>query len=202
MSEEDEDGRAPSKHSTDGFTNGVSNRKLTVANPVPTVQCTNIARSTGKRCRRFSLRGANVCVKHGGQLPNVQEHAAAVVEAARLRMVGLADEAVDIIHDLALNSTADNVRLKASTEILDRAGVRTNPEIEVTVTHNEGETAAERTQRALMEIAERTAAARAAAEEKMAQVARDTADVAEQLDRVLRQDEDVVDAEILEDEDS
>ena len=39
-------------------------------------QCTEIAKSTGKRCLRRPILGGFVCVKHGGQLPRVKAKAA------------------------------------------------------------------------------------------------------------------------------
>lgn len=161
--------------------------KPTAAEPVPVVRCTAIARSTGAQCKRWSLRGTNVCMRHGGQLPNVADHAAAVVEAARLRLIGLSDEAIDIVHDLAVNSTADQVRLKAATELLDRAGVRGGVEVDfggnVEVTH---ETAADRARRLLEQTASRLAT--------KIETERETDD------EPTEDDPDVVDAELVEDE--
>lgn len=46
------------------------------------------------------------------------------VERARLKLVQAAPYAVDVLEDLMENAESEPVRLKASTEILDRAGVR------------------------------------------------------------------------------
>ncbi len=112
-------------------------KKATLGAPVPVVQCTYIFPDThsrpGEQCRRWSLRGSLKCVKHGGQLPNVREHADAMVESARLRLIGATDKAVDWLLDLAENSTSDAVRLKATTEVMDRAGVRGGVEVDVNV---------------------------------------------------------------------
>lgn len=174
--------------------------KPTAAEPIPPIRCVQIKRN-GEQCNRWSLRGATKCYTHNGHgnFPNANKYAEAVVEAARLRLVGIADEAVDIVHDLALNSTADNVRLKAATEILDRAGVKGPVEVDVQVTHNEGESAAERTRRHLQEIAERTQAAQDAADEKRERAARDIAENAARLSETLGADDDIVDAEVVED---
>jgi hypothetical protein len=111
--------------------------KQTVAEPVPVVRCTGTVRNgdrKGERCPKWSIRGATVCLQHGGHLPSVKEHAQAVVEAARMRMIGLADEAIDAIEDLVTNpGTQQNVRLKAATEILDRIGVKGAPDLAITV---------------------------------------------------------------------
>jgi len=113
--------------------------KPTVAEPVPVVRCTGIIRNgdrKGERCTKWSIRGATLCIGHGAQLPNVKEHAQAVVEAARMRMIGLADEAVDAIEDLVTNpGTSSQVRLKAATEILDRIGVKGAPDLAISVEH-------------------------------------------------------------------
>lgn len=72
-------------------------------------------------------------MSHGAQLPNVKEHAQAVVEAARMRMIGLTDMAIDAIEDLVENATSDAVRLKAATEVLDRAGIKGAPDLQIVV---------------------------------------------------------------------
>jgi hypothetical protein len=114
--------------------------KPTIDKPIPVVRCTGTVRTgpnTGLRCPKWSLRGATVCLQHGGHLPSVKEHAQAVVEAARMRMIGLADEAIDAIEDLVTNpGTSGQVRLKAATEILDRIGVKGAPDLAITVEHS------------------------------------------------------------------
>jgi hypothetical protein len=113
--------------------------KQTVAEPVPVVRCTGTVRNgprQGERCPKWSIRGATVCLQHGGHLPSVKEHAQAVVEAARMRMIGLTDDAIDAIEDLVTNpGTQAAVRLKAATEILDRAGIKGAPDLAITVEH-------------------------------------------------------------------
>lgn len=110
--------------------------KPTIQEPVPPIRCVAIAKATGEQCKRWSLRGAKVCPKHGGRLPNVKEHAEAVVESARMRLMGLADEAVDGLEDLIKSGTAPQVRLGAIKEVLDRAGLKGGPDVSVEVTHN------------------------------------------------------------------
>lgn len=112
----------------------------TVAEPVPVVRCT-VIKKDGDRCRRWSLRGATVCVVHGGQLPPVREKAEAIVESARMRLVQNTDKAVDVLEELMQPGTSENVRLKAATEVLDRSGVRGGYEVdtktEITVSPSE-----------------------------------------------------------------
>lgn len=173
--------------------------KATAEKPIPVARCRMVARSTGKRCNRWGLRGTTkvvemdygdglevvtggICQKHGGSLPSVKEAAAAQVEAARLRLIGMADEAVNVIEDIAMNGTAENTRLKAATEILDRAGVRTGVEIDFKAEINQGETAAERTMKYLEDTARRLEEAKKAEEAPE------------------EEEEDVVDAELVEDD--
>ena len=108
--------------------------KPTAAEPVPVIRCTKIKKDS-ERCKRWSLRGTNVCMAHGAQLPNVRDHAQAVVEAARMRIVGLADDAVDTLEELLEPGTQAQVRLKAATELLDRAGIKGAPDLAITVEH-------------------------------------------------------------------
>lgn len=111
--------------------------KPSVQKPIPNIRCTGIVRNgerKGERCGRWAIQGASVCPKHGGQLPNVKAHAEAVVEAARLRLYGMADDAIDAIDDLVNNpATAGAVRLKAAEMILDRVGIKGAPDLNVHV---------------------------------------------------------------------
>jgi len=120
--------------------------------PVPVMRCTATTRA-GTRCKRYSLRGATVCLVHGGRLPNVRAHAEAVVEAGRLRLIGMTDEAIDVLGDIMTSGSSDAVRLKAAQDVLDRSGLRGATEIAVEVTHTES--AAQRVQARLAEIADR-----------------------------------------------
>lgn len=132
---------------SDAFPEGVplvvpsSWKRATLSAPVPVVRCTYIFPDTherpGEQCKRWSLRGAQKCVKHGAQLTNVKEHAAAVVEAGRLRLIEAVPELTDWLVDLAENSTSDAVRLKAITEGLDRAGLKGGAEIDINVNENQ-----------------------------------------------------------------
>lgn len=109
--------------------------KATVAEPVPVVRCKAMSSTTGERCKKWSLRGTTVCVRHGGNLPNVKEHAEAVVDAARMRIMGLTDEAVDGLEELIQVGTAPQIRLNAIKEVLDRAGLKGGPDLAVEVSH-------------------------------------------------------------------
>lgn len=124
----------------------------TVAEPVPVVRCT-VIKKDGKRCGRWSLRGATVCYAHGGRLNNVKEHADAVVEGARMRIIGLADLAIDQLEDLVQNGTAEKIRLDAARDLLDRANVKGAIDINVEV--QQTESAADRMKARLQEAAKR-----------------------------------------------
>lgn len=111
------------------------NFKPTVRKPIPSVRCSAMTRGgNGKRCGRWAIRGGNVCPIHGGKAKQNKEKAQAVVEAARLRVLGLADDAVDVIYNLL---TADGVpsaiKLKAAQDVLDRIGVKAAQEVSVEV---------------------------------------------------------------------
>lgn len=110
--------------------------KPTAKEPVPVVRCVGIASTTGERCNRWSLRGTNICRKHGAQLPNVRDHAEAVVESARLQLMGMADDAVEVLQDLMKAGVADAVRLKAAETVLTRAGIKDAISLDIEVVHN------------------------------------------------------------------
>jgi hypothetical protein len=164
----------PSKHSAFGSTtDGISNRELSLQNPVKVIRCTAMARSTGKQCGRFAIRGGIVCVRHGGQLENVQKHAAAVVESAKLRLINASDMAVDVLIELAEQGTAEQIRLRSAESILDRAGVSAKAEIDLKVEVEQIESAADRTRKQLAETSARLMESRRLAEEKAAAEAED-----------------------------
>jgi hypothetical protein len=130
--------------------------KPTVDKPLPVVRCTGTVRNgarEGERCGRWSISGHDKCMVHGGQLPSVQEAAAKKVEAAKLRLIADADLAIDTLFELIKPGTADQVRLGASKEILDRAGIKGAVDMNINVNHTS--TAAEDIQKKLAVMAER-----------------------------------------------
>ncbi|QFG12760.1 hypothetical protein PBI_MIMI_286 [Arthrobacter phage Mimi] len=136
--------------------------KPTANEPVPVVRCTATASSTGKRCNRWSLRGTTVCKTHGGQLPSVREHAEAVVESARLQLMGMADDAVAYLEELMQPGVADAVRLKAIENVLNRSGIK--EAVEIKVEHSNA-SAVEEISKRLNVMRERIEAANAEEEE-------------------------------------
>lgn len=113
--------------------------KPTLREPIPVVRCHHIFRDThpraGERCGRWSLRGTLKCFRHSGNgnLKNVEEYRRAIIESARLELTGAVPDALATLIDLSQNSGADNVKLKAATEILDRSGIRGGTELDVQV---------------------------------------------------------------------
>jgi hypothetical protein len=55
------------------------------------------------------------------------------IERARQKLVQAAPYAVDMLEDLMENAESERVKLKAATEILDRAGIRGGVEIDTSV---------------------------------------------------------------------
>jgi hypothetical protein len=58
-----------------------------------------------------------------------------VVEAARMNLMGMAEEAVDVLHELLQPGTSEAIRLKAAENILNRSGVKEALEMKVEVTN-------------------------------------------------------------------
>jgi hypothetical protein len=117
--------------------------KPTARKPIPVVRCRYIFKDNhprgGERCGRWSLRGSELCWTHGGKgnLRNVEEYRRAIIDAARLQLTEAVPDALNTLITLAESSPADNVRLKAATEILDRTGLKSPDEVhvDVEVTH-------------------------------------------------------------------
>jgi len=107
--------------------------------PLPTMRCVAVVdHSTMERCGRWSIRGLSECAAHAGyeSFPSVGVYADAVVEAARLRLMGMADTALDALQDLLGPDTRQNVRMRAVEVTLDRVGVVPPPkksEIDINV---------------------------------------------------------------------
>ena len=111
--------------------------------PVPTMRCSHV-REDGTECKNRALRGLGldggkaVCYHHGGSRKNVKAKADAFVEAARMTLLDNVPDAIGTLTFLMKSDmTADNVRLKAATEILDRSGVNSKHELDVKVEHTQ-----------------------------------------------------------------
>ena len=85
-------------------------------------------RRNGEKCRNYAVHGAEVCIKHGGNLPNVKAKARRVLaEASR----SAAEQMVKFIKD---KDAPYAVRLKAAQEVLDRSGVSAKQEVDINIT--------------------------------------------------------------------
>lgn len=114
-------------------------------------------RTDGTRCWNWapSPRKSSLCKQHRPWTAELEAQNAAIAR----RKISLAAPAMaDALEDLALNAASEPVRLKAVTEILDRAGVRGGVEIdhhvEIEITNP-----AEKVRERLRVLAERSAAA-------------------------------------------
>jgi hypothetical protein len=99
-------------------------------------RCTYM-KDDGIRCMLWSSgrpKDAGMCRVH---LRHVAKRPSDEIERARKKLVQSAPYAVDTLEELMQYATSEPVRLKASTEILDRAGVRGGIELDATVSTNE-----------------------------------------------------------------
>jgi hypothetical protein len=97
----------------------------------------------GLRCMLWSSGRATddgLCRVH---LRSVKKRPGDDIERARQKLTQAAPYAVDMLEDMMLNATSEPVRLKASTEILDRAGIRGGQEFDVTAKVIDGRPAAQ-----------------------------------------------------------
>lgn len=86
----------------------------------------------GLRCMLWSSgrpKDDGLCRVH---LRSVKKRPGEDIERARQKLTQAAPYAVDMLEDLMENATSEPVKLKASTEILDRAGIRGGTEFDVT----------------------------------------------------------------------
>ena len=125
-----------------------------VSHPLPTFRCTQIKKD-GERCEAYGTMGMQPqnakCLFHGGRQLSVKEKAAARVDAARMKILEDTGLAAETLEQLMQVGTADNIRLKAATEILDRAGIRGGIEIDmgVEVVHNSAQEVRDRLKKLL-----------------------------------------------------
>lgn len=109
------------------------------------------------RCRIVKSDGIRCMLWHSGRAKDdglcrihlkTQRKPGEDVERARRKLIQAAPYAVDVLEDLMENAESEPVRLKASTEILDRAGLRggqdLNIDIEVTDSRPAAQVVAER----------------------------------------------------------
>jgi len=119
-------------------------------------------------------------------LRSVQKKTSDDIERARAKLVQAAPYAVDLLEDLMENAESEPVKLKAATEILDRAGVRGGIEIDTSVNID--------VRPAASVIAERL--------ERLAQGAISTAARLAEAGLHVEPDKDIIDAEVVQDSDN
>lgn len=106
--------------------------------PLPT-RCRHV-KEDGIRCMLWSSGRAKddgLCRVHLG---SISRKPGEDIERARAKLVQAAPYAVDTLEDLMENAISEPVKLKASTEILDRAGVRGGIEFDASLTVTDGRT--------------------------------------------------------------
>jgi hypothetical protein len=95
-------------------------------------RCANV-KEDGIRCQLWSsgrLQDDSLCRIH---LRSVKHRPGDDIERARAKLTQAAPYAVDMLEDMMLNAESEPVKLKAATEILDRAGVRGGVELDTNV---------------------------------------------------------------------
>lgn len=106
------------------------------------VRCRAV-KDDGLRCMLWSSgrpKDDGLCRIHLG---SIQRRPGEDVERARAKLVQAAPYAVDVLEDLMENAVSEPVRLKASTEILDRAGVRGGIEFDARLEVTDGRSPAQ-----------------------------------------------------------
>lgn len=121
-------------------------------------------------------------------LGSIQRKPGEDIERARAKLTQAAPYAVDVLEDLMENAQSEPVRLKATTEILDRAGVRGGVEIDASINVHDSRPPAQ------------------IVAERLARLAGGAAEIAAKLNEAGVQlpsndDSDIQDAEIVEDTD-
>lgn len=100
--------------------------------PLAQPQRCRIVKTDGVRCMLWSsgrLKDDGLCRMH----LKTQRKPGEDIERARRKLIQAAPYAVDVLEDLMENATSEPVKLKATTEILDRAGIRGGMELDVGV---------------------------------------------------------------------
>lgn len=97
--------------------------------PYPSYQptrCTAHSKRTGEPCGNWSIRGGNVCRKHGGSVGAVRRRATERLNEASYALAGM-------LLEIATSGTSEAVRLAAIKDALDRAGLRPRDEVSIEV---------------------------------------------------------------------
>ena len=103
----------------------------------------NTIKDDGIRCMLWSSgrpKDDGLCRVH---LRHISKKPGEDIERARKKIMQAAPYAVDMLEDLMQNAVSEPVKLKASTEILDRAGIRGGIELDASVSVHDARPAAQ-----------------------------------------------------------
>lgn len=92
----------------------------------PARRCVAKSSRTGKRCRKWAIRGGTTCPTHGGSTAHVKRKARERIERAADRL------AMELL-GIATSAESEAVRLAATKDALDRAGLSAKTQVEVDV---------------------------------------------------------------------
>lgn len=109
--------------------------------PLHSTRCEAISRTSGQRCRKWAVIGFSKCSKHSGvaQLTNLAQYRERVIEAARLQLLEAAGDAIETLIRIRDDEAAPPaVRIKAASELLDRAGVHRGAELTISASTSAG----------------------------------------------------------------
>jgi hypothetical protein len=102
--------------------------------PISSQRCEHTAQTTGKRCKRWAVRGLRACRFHSEFDDATMVLRDFVLEYARRDLYRMTPMALDVIEEIMTDTdVSPAVRLKAATETLDRIGVRGGSEVQVNV---------------------------------------------------------------------
>ena len=94
-------------------------------------KCTAHSTRTKELCERWAMKGQTVCMMHGGKTPQALARAEQMVEAAELKLRGLAGPAVATLEHLVTNASSEAVRLAAARDLVDRSVGKATEKIQV-----------------------------------------------------------------------
>ncbi|AEV73132.1 hypothetical protein MycrhN_2547 [Mycolicibacterium rhodesiae NBB3] len=92
----------------------------------PLRRCVAKSSRTGKRCKRWAIKGSTVCPTHGGSTASVKRKARERIERAADRL------SMELL-GIATSAESEAVRLAAVRDALDRAGLNPKTAVEVEV---------------------------------------------------------------------
>lgn len=110
------------------FDKALSNWTPSPETPLAPVRCVTVE-SNGVRCEYEAIEGQNRCLKHGASTTEAHK----VIGAARKRLLGMTNTALETFDDVMKNSVNDSARIKAASEVLNRAGVKEDTNINIQV---------------------------------------------------------------------